>query len=351
MPRPLNAEEKKLLELAKAQQLEIQDPAVANAWNVIVEAVEKSWLGMSGAFSLQNTITELAGGGRVAVEEYSIEVSPDDAEEVIVSLMADQFYAPRAALLQELRRLLARQRGEETAAAPAIAEAEPLAPIAPLAPIVPLKLVPPPNDDDDHSDASDGDAPAREESGDDDASSTIAAQLGKMIESFADRVKKPAAAAGDSAARPAGVPRLGLLDSIRAEFDKARAEQAAKNPQAAPSPAAEEAKAALDKVIDKVRGIDRDQLALAIHNVADWVKSPEGGPAAFEGLLNKLQTSLTAAFDKSAKPAGESPASSPFKGVREAMEKRIADAKEQVERERARREQAARDKNAPPDDN
>lgn len=356
MPRPLNAEEKKLLELAKAQQSQIQDAAVANAWNVIVEAVEKAWLGMSGAHSLRNTITELSGGGRVAVEEYAIEVSRDNPEEMIVSLMADQFYAPRAALLLELRRLLARHRGEpepEATTPAAAAEPEPMPPPEPeptpekLAPILTFKLAPrppaaeaskaaaEPGGGDEH-DADQADEPAD--------GGTFATQLGRMIDSFADRVRTGA----DKGPKDASAPqRLGLLDSIRAELDKARAAQAAKEPSPAPSPAAEEAKAALDKVVDKVRAIDRDQLAEAIHNVADWVKSPEGGAAAFESFLSKLQTNLHAAFDKSAKPTGDSP----FKGVREAMEKRIAEAKDKVLREQAERERAERAKNQPPDDN
>lgn len=353
MPRPLNAEEKKLLELAKAQQSQIQDAAVANAWNVIVEAVEKAWLGMSGAHSLRNTITELSGGGRVAVEEYAIEVSRDNPDEMIVSLMADQFYAPRAALLLELRRLLARHRGEPepevvTPAAAIAAAPEPMPPPPPeptpekLAPILTFKLAPRPAAE------AGGDEEKADEQADEQADGgSFATQLGRMIESFADRVRTGA----DKGPKDASAPqRLGLLDSIRAELDKARAAQAAKaamEPSPAPNPAAEEAKAALDKVVDKVRAIDRDQLAEAIHNVADWVKSPEGGAAAFESFLSKLQTNLNAAFDKSAKTTGDSP----FKGVREAMEKRIAEAKDKVSREQAERERAARAKNQPPDDN
>ena len=353
MPRPLNAEEKKLLELAKAQQSQIQDAAVANAWNVIVEAVEKAWLGMSGAHSLRNTITELSGGGRVAVEEYAIEVSRDNPDEMIVSLMADQFYAPRAALLLELRRLLARHRGEPepevvTPAAAIAAAPEPMPPPPPeptpekLAPILTFKLAPRPAAE------AGGDEEKADEQADEQADGgTFAAQLGRMIESFADRVRTGA----DKGPKDASAPqRLGLLDSIRAELDKARAAQAAqaaKEPSPAPNPAAEEAKAALDKVVDKVRAIDRDQLAEAIHNVADWVKSPEGGAAAFESFLSKLQTNLNAAFDKSAKPTG----ASPFKGVREAMEKRIAEAKEKVLREQAERDREERAKNQRPDDN
>lgn len=369
MPRPLNAEEKKLLELAKAQQSQIQDAAVANAWNVIVEAVEKAWLGMSGAHSLRNTITELSGelsgGGRVAVEEYSIEVSRDNPKELIVSLMADQFYAPRAELLLELRRLLARHRGEPEpeAAKPAAAldaaiAAEPEPEPAPeptpekLAPILTFKLAP-------RSPAAEAGSAAAAPGGNDDDKAgeqadeaadggTFATQLGRMIDSFADRVRTGA----DKGPKDASAPqRLGLLDSIRAELDKARVAQAAKEPSPAANPAAnpaaEDAKAALDKVVDKVRAIDRDQLAEAIHHVADCVKSPEGGAAAFESFLSKLQTNLNAAFDKSAKPTG----ASPFKGVREAMEKRIAEAKDKAQREQAERERAERAKNQPPDDN
>ena len=149
--------------------------------------------------------------------------------------------------------------------------------------------------------------------------------------------------------KPAGEAKPGLLDYIRAEFDKARAEQAAKQGVDAPSPAAEEAKAALDKVIDKARAVDRDRLAEAIHNVADWVKDPDGGVAAFDSFLSKLKTSLTAAFDQTGTPAGP-PGESAFKGVREAMERRIAEAKEKIAREAADRKADA-SKPEPDDDN
>jgi hypothetical protein len=360
MPRALTADERRLLTLAKAQQPEIESGAVADAWNVIIEAVTNAWLGVSGAYSLQNTITEISGGGAVSVEEYSIEASREEGERetVIVSHLADRFYAPRAEMIYELKRLLARYRGEAepeapqrgvapAAAAPAAVEAEAtdaelvdaepaqteadeLTPAQAQATIVPLKLVPRPveTDDDRDNNSSNGNSKT--------AGSTVAAQLGRMIESFADRVRDSGAGAGtgdksgpDIGGKPAGEPKPGLLDYIRAEFDKARAEQAAKQGLDTPSPAAEEAKAALDKVIDKARAVDRDQLAEAIHNVADWVKSPDGGAAAFDSFLSRLKTSLTAAFDKTGKPADSASAAgaSPFKGVREAMERRIAEAK------------------------
>jgi hypothetical protein len=358
MPRALTADERRLLTLAKAQQPEIESGAVADAWNVIIEAVTNAWLGVSGAYSLQNTITEISGGGAVSVEEYSIEASREEGERetVIVSHLADRFYAPRAEMIYELKRLLARYRGEAEPEAPqrgvapaavapaavkaeatdaelvdaepAQTEADELTPAQ--ATIVPLKLVPRPVETDDDSDNNSSNGNSKT------AGSTVAAQLGRMIESFADRVRDSGVGAGtgdksgpDIGGKPAGEPKPGLLDYIRAEFDKARAEQAAKQGLDTPSPAAEEAKAALDKVIDKARAVDRDQLAEAIHNVADWVKSPDGGAAAFDSFLSRLKTSLTAAFDKTGKPADSASAAgeSPFKGVREAMERRIAEAK------------------------
>jgi hypothetical protein len=371
MPRALTADERRLLTLAKAQQPEIENGAVADAWNVIIEAVTNAWLGVSGAYSLQNTITEISGGGAVSVEEYSIEASREEGERetVIVSHLADRFYAPRAEMIYELKRLLARYRGEAepeapqrgvapAAAAPAEAEAEvtdaelvdagpaqteadELTPTPPQATIVPLKLVPRPAETDDDSDNNSSNGNSKT------AGSTVAAQIGRMIESFADRVRDSGAAASagtgdksgpDIGGKPAGEPKPGLLDYIRAEFDKARAEQAAKQGLDTPSPAAEEAKAALDKVIDKARSVDRDQLAEAIHNVADWVKSPDGGAAAFDSFLSRLKTSLTAAFDKPGKPADSASAAgeSPFKGVREAMERRIAEAKAKADEKLAR---------------
>lgn len=374
MSRALNADERRLLTLAKAQQPEIESAAVADAWHVIVEAVGNAWLGISGAYSLQNTITELGGGGSVSVEEYSIEASREEGERetVIISHLADRFYVPRAEVMYELKRLLARYRGEAepeapqrgtvtttatTAAAQAATERTPeeediveaeLVPEPTPAPVVPLKLVPPPQpaDDEDGADSSD-------------KSSTVVAQIGRMIDSFADRVRDKGAA-GDKTGKPdiggaaAAEAKPGLLDYIRAEFDKARAEQAAKQGLDKPSPAAEEAKAALDKVIDKARGIDRDQLAEALHNVADWVKSPDGGAAAFDSFLSKLQTSLTAAFDKTGKATGAA-AESPFKGVREAMERRIAEAKdkanEKLARDAAARKAGASKTPEPDDDN
>ncbi len=332
MFRALTAEERRLLELAEAQYKDIADTDVFNSWHVIVEAISKQWLAPAGSLSLQRLLAELAGGGGVSAEEYSVEVSHEDGEgkTAIVRFLSDSFYVPRVELTYELRRLQARFSGE---AEPASPPRKPKAPTAedvvtvteaatvettteteeprPARPA--LSLVPPLERDPE-------------------APSNPAAELGKVIESWAEKLRSP------DADKPGS-----FLATIRAAMDKARAEQKLRDadtlraePSAELAAGAAEARAAVSKFIQQAKEIDRGQLSEALHHLAEWVKSPARGGAAIDSLLERIETRLNEAFKKDGAPSdAEHNAANALKKVRDAMAKRIADAAAQKTREAA----------------
>lgn len=352
MFRVLTAEERRLLELAEAQYKDIVDKDVFNSWHVLVEAIGNQWLGPTGRLSLQRLINELSGGGGLGAEEYSIDVSHEDGEgkTVIVGFLSDRFYAPRAEMIYELRRLQARLTGEAepappprkpkaaevaaaeaatvvtTTAAEAATTAPETAPAEEPKPSRPaLSLVPPlEHDPDEEREAKDDD---------DDAASNPAAELGKVIESWAEKLRSP------DADKPGS-----FLATIRAAMDKARAEQKLRDadtlqaePAAELAAGAAEARAAVNKLVQQAKEIDRGQLSDALHHLAEWVKSPERGGAAIDSLLERIEARLNEAFKKDggAPSDAENNAANALKKVRDAMAKRIADAAAQKAREAA----------------
>lgn len=373
MVRALSAEERRLLALATAQQAQIADPAVADCWHVLVEAISKGWIGMTGVHSLPGLLTELDAGGGLAVEEISIDVSHEDPsrETAIVSYLADRFYVPRAELTFELRRLLARLRGHaeprrpssagepEAAANDDDSPAEAAAPQAaaaaaedprPLAPIVPLsraKPAPAPEDDASDDDDDDDDKPAP------------ASELGRALESLAARIRS-----GEPIVKPGS-----FLDVIRTAAEKARVEKEqedaarlAADPTSASAAEAKaataEAKAAIDRLIQSVKDIDRTQLASALHSAADWVKSPEGGGTAIDSFLGRLEARLKEAFAPKLGPDGKPDPDAPprpdpseaIKNVRDAMARRIADAAAKKARAAQAEAELAKKSGKPPAD-
>lgn len=344
----LSADERRLLELAEAQYKDIFDKDVFGAWHVIVEAISNRWLVTEGRLSLQHLLSSLVGGGGLGVQEYSIDVSHADGEgkTAIVAFLSDSFYVSRAELTYELRRLLARFRGEAEPAppprkqqAPTTAEAttttEPTAaeaattteaaPAEAPKPARPaLSLVPPLERDPDDE---------KSDEGEDDAPSKPGAELGKMLESWAEKLRSP------DADKPGS-----FLATIRAAMDKARAEQKLRDadtlqaePSAEIAAGAAEAKAAVNKLIQQAKEIDRGQLSEALHHLAEWVKSPARGGAAIDSMLERIETRLNEAFKKdgNAPSDAENNAANAIKKVRDAMAKRIADAAAQKAREAA----------------
>jgi hypothetical protein len=165
-----------------------------------------------------------------------------------------------------------------------------------------------------------------------------------VIESWAEKLRSP------DADKPGS-----FLAAIRGAMDRARQEQKLRDAETlAPEPAAAElaagaaeAKAAVGKLIQQAKDIDRGQLAEALHHLAEWVKSPEKGGSAIDSALARLETRLKEAFDKKGDgTGGETDTSAALKKIRDAMAKRIADAATQKARDAA----AAPEKPATPDD-
>ena len=111
MNRKLSVDEMRLLALAETQYPGIRDPDVLQCWHVVIEAVSQQWLRPEEVPLL---IRELETGGGLGAEEYSIDVDQEggDLSQVVVSFIAERYRCPRAAMLEELRRLWDWYRGE-----------------------------------------------------------------------------------------------------------------------------------------------------------------------------------------------------------------------------------------------
>ena len=102
-----DARQRRLRTLAEQRYPLIGDPTVFGCWHVVVEAIEQRWLTPG---SLGELIRTVETGGGLGAQEYSIDVIGPDLVEV--AFIDERYTCSRAAILDELRRLAASDRGE-----------------------------------------------------------------------------------------------------------------------------------------------------------------------------------------------------------------------------------------------